>query len=305
MSKQRNNYWMYALLTVAIWSSVTPFTKIALEKLSFGVVGLLRFVIASIACLVIVLVKKIRPPRLRDWPKFFLSGALGFTLYTALFGYAATMISSATTSILGATNPVIVAILAFFIYHERMSGIGIVAMVIELAGICLMMLWNGIFSINVGLIWMLLGILMLSLYNLYQRSLIQRYSVLQTTIYSIFAGTILLCVFLPQTIAEWNGIDWPVLGSLAYLGIVGSAVAYISWNKAFLLAAKTSDVTNFMLLAPLLGSLFGFLISGELPDLPTYLGGAIILVGMLLLNFGPQWLEQHRAKQKPAAQKGR
>ena len=105
----KNNYRLYALLTVTIWSSVTPFTKIALAHLSSNAVGLLRFFIASLACLAIVLVKKIKPPKLRDWPKFLISGALGFTLYTAFFNYSATMISAATTSIFGSINPILVA----------------------------------------------------------------------------------------------------------------------------------------------------------------------------------------------------
>ena len=41
-----------------------------------------------------------------------------------------------------------------------------------------------------------------------------------------------------------------------------------------------------MFLTPFATTLLGFLMAGEVPDRPTLLGGAIILLGMLVFNFG-------------------
>jgi drug/metabolite transporter (DMT)-like permease len=73
---------------------------------------------------------------------------------------------------------------------------------------------------------------------------------------------------------------------LAVLGIGSSAVAYVSWAKAFAKAKKTSQVSNYMFVTPFLTSILGFLLAGEIPDRATLAGGSIILLGVLLFNFG-------------------
>ena len=41
-----------------------------------------------------------------------------------------------------------------------------------------------------------------------------------------------------------------------------------------------------MFVTPFLASLLGFLLAGEVPDKATLVGGAVILAGLLLFNFG-------------------
>ena len=68
------------------------------------------------------------------------------------------------------------------------------------------------------------------------------------------------------------------------LGVFSSAVAYVSWAKAFSIAPNTSSVSNYMFVTPFLATLLGFFISGELPTGRTLLGGAIILSGMFFFQ---------------------
>ena len=60
----------------------------------------------------------------------------------------------------------------------------------------------------------------------------------------------------------------------------------MAWTKAFAKAKQTSQVSNYMFVTPFLASLLGFLLAGEVPDRATLVGGAIILAGLLLFNFG-------------------
>ncbi|MPN33673.1 hypothetical protein SDC9_181164 [bioreactor metagenome] len=41
-----------------------------------------------------------------------------------------------------------------------------------------------------------------------------------------------------------------------------------------------------MFITPFLTTLLGFLLAGEKPDMPTIAGGTIILLGVLIFNFG-------------------
>ncbi len=71
---------------------------------------------------------------------------------------------------------------------------------------------------------------------------------------------------------------------IIYLGVFPSAIAYFLWGTALALAEKTSDVTNFMFVTPLLAVVMGFFIIGEVPSMGTFLGGAIIIAGLILFN---------------------
>jgi drug/metabolite transporter (DMT)-like permease len=156
---------------------------------------------------------------------------------------------------------------------------------------------NGEFTVNAGLIWLFAAAVFLSSYNLLQRKLTKNYSALQTSAFSIFAGTIMLSIYIPASIAEVNSAPAIQLFYVAVLGVFSSAVAYVSWSKAFALAKNTSSVSNYMFVTPFLATLFGFLIAGETPDNSTVLGGIIIFSGLLLFSFGNKLRFKSAAKQ--------
>lgn len=276
---------LYSFGTVLLWASSFPLTKVALVHFSAFSVGLLRYLFASALLLVIVSVKRIPFPAARDIPKFFLAGASGFALYMVAFNMGSMTLTSATASILIATGPILTAILARILFKEKLLLVGWISVAIEFLGILILTLWNGAFSVNIGILWMLLAALCISVYNLCQRSFTAKYTALQTSAYSIFAGTILLLVFLPQTIPALQTASLQDLLTVAYLGIFPGAVGYMWWTKALSISEKTSDVTNFMFVTPFLAALFGFLIHRETPTVSILVGGVVILLGLFLFQF--------------------
>lgn len=230
-------------------------------------------------------------PRRKDLPYFMLAGALGFFFYMIAFNLGQKTVTASTGSIVIATVPLLTAFIARFVYREKLSFIQWVALIIEFAGVAVLTLMNGILSFNIGLVWLFLAALALSLYNLLQRRLTKKYTALQTSAFSIFFGTILLSVFLPVSVKQVFDappIQWVYL---VILGVFSSAIAYVSWSKAFAKAEKTSQVSNYMFVTPFLTSLLGFLLADEIPELSTLAGGAIILCGVFVFNFGERLWE--------------
>ena len=97
-----------------------------------------------------------------------------------------------------------------------------------------------------GLVFMFASALLVALYNLLQRRLTRTYTALQSTTYSIFAGTLMLCVYLPQAIPEVRTAAPEQFLYLTILGVFSSAVAYCAWAKALSLAENASSVSNYM-----------------------------------------------------------
>lgn len=282
----KDSFHPYAAVTIFFWSLAYVMTRLTLQYFSAFPLGFLRNFIASCTLIVIAVMTGMKRPRLKDLPWFLASGGAGFFLYTITFNQGQAAVTASTGSVIISTVPVFTALMARFVYRERLRAFQWAAILVEFAGVAVLTLMNGVLSINAGLVWLLLAALALSVYNLLQRKLTKSYSALQASTYSIFAGTLLMAGFAPASIREIAGVPAIQYLYLAVLGVGSSAIAYVSWAKAFSKAQQISQVSNYMFLTPFLASVLGFLIAGEVPDRATLYGGGIILAGVLIFNFG-------------------
>lgn len=262
----KKNYHFYAITTIIFWALAFVFTRLALQYFDVYTLSFLRYLAASITLLIIICFIKINKPKKKDLPTFILSGALGFFIYIILFNKGTALVSAATSSIVIAMVPVFTALLATFFYKEKLKIYQWFAIGIEFIGILVLTLMNGSFSINEGVLWLLIAALSLAAYNVIQRKLTKTYSALESSTYSIFFATIMLCIFLPNSISK--AIHTPLIQILyvLILGIFSSSIAYIAWAKAISIAEKTTYVSNYMFVTPFLTTILGFIIIGEIPD---------------------------------------
>lgn len=279
--------YLYASATIFLWSTPFVLTRIALQSYTVTALSVLRFISASLFLILVACSKKVGFPELRDIPKFFLSGGIGFSIYMITFNTALKTISSATGSVVISTAPIITAIFALKLFHEKISLRGWLAIALAFAGILILTLWHGFFSIEVGVLWMLLSAVFASIYSISQRKYTKKYTVFQSAAYNIIAGSILLLVFLPETIPQVTAAPLKHTLILIFLGVFPSAIAGLCWTKSISLAHKTSDATNFMFATPLLSSLLAFLVAGETISISTIWGGIMIITGLVLFNTNP------------------
>ncbi len=93
-----------------------------------------------------------------------------------------------------------------------------------------------------------------------------------------------MMIFMPQTLTQLAVADSTAIVLTIYLGVAPSAIAYLLWAKASEYADRTNEVTNYMFVTPLLATLLGFIMLGELPGQGTLIGGAIILGSVIMFN---------------------
>lgn len=279
-------YKIYGWITILIWAMAYIFTKAGLHYYSPIGLSVFRYLAASAFLLGVILVKKIAPPDKKDLLWFFLSGATGFTIYVVAFNLGAGSVSVATASIIIATTPVITALAARTVFGERIKPLEWCGIVVEFIGVIVICSWQGIFTLRVGVLWILLAALSFSVYNIVLRKLNHKYTPIQITAYSIFAGTILLLFFLPGTLSELRHSVWQANISVIVLGVICSGIGYLLWSKALALAERTSEVTNYLFLSPFLTTVLGVVLLYEIPGISTWIGGAIIMAGMVLFEKG-------------------
>ncbi len=280
------NYKIYSIITIIIWAMAYILTKIGLMYFSPLGLSVFRYVAASIFFIIVIFVKKVPFPEIKDIPWFFALGATGFSIYVLTFNIGAQSVSVATSSIIIATTPIFTDLIARVIFNEKISKIGWSGILIEFIGVVIICLWEGIFSLNAGVLWILVSAFSFSIYNILQRKLVNKYTPIQTTTYSIFTGTIILLIFLPKVLPELKNSVWQANVSVIIMGVVCSGIAYLLWSKALYLADKTSEVSNFLFVSPLLTTIMGFFTLFEVPSIGAWIGGGIIFLGIILFEKG-------------------
>ena len=273
-----------AFIAIFFWATAFVLTKVVLKEVDVTTLGVLRYFFASIIVIFILIKQKISLPKLKDIPAFVFAGFSGYAGYIVFFNMATLLSSPSTLSVINALAPAITAIVAYFIFNERIKLIGWFSMGISFCGILILTLWDGVLTVNKGILYMLAGCLLLSLYNISQRYLTKKYSSFDVSMYSMLIGGILLVIYSPSSITNMFSISLTSLILIIYMSIFPSIISYFFWTKAFELAKSTTEVTSFMFVTPVLATFMGMIILGDIPKLSTLIGGVVIILGMILFN---------------------
>lgn len=277
---------IYAFITVFIWATAFPVTKIIGDELSPNSVSLIRCATAAVFMLVVggsFGMKK--PASGKDGLTFAAAGIMGFALYLIFFTKGIGTLTSATSSVIIALTPVMTAIAATKVFKEKINKVGWAAIGTAFVGVMILMFWQGTLSVNEGILWTLLGAVMFATYNIISRFLTKRgYTSIEIVAYGMLAGAFAMLWAAPGAMEEMSSTNLATVFCAVYLGLMPSAISYMLWAKAMSFAEKTSEVTNYMFVTPMLSTLLGFAMLGELPDAGTYIGGAIIIAAVVIFG---------------------
>ena len=287
VTREKKRVLGYSLCTIFLWASAYPLTKIAQTHFTAIPLAFLRSCIAGVFMLVIGKIQGMAMPQKKHIPLFLFSGALGYVIYTVAMNIGLQTLPSATCSLLVATSPIITAIIAARVYQETIGLVSWISIFVAFVGVVLLLLWDspGAFSIDAAMLWMLLSAASWAGYNIMTRKLVALgYTSMQITCFSMLGAAFWLCFSAGEGFREMVTGDGQLLLVLLYLAIISNAIGCILWAKAMTYAKTTSEVANFMFLSPLLSAVMSFLLLDEMPGMGTFVGGAIIICGLLLFQ---------------------
>ena len=275
--------YIAALITVTLWASAFPAVRYVLRHLSPEALMLYRFIIASTFLLSYCFIKKIPPPKFEDAPLFILSGFVGLFLYMWAFNAGTVHVQAGISSFIISSAPIITLVLSIFMINEKATPLIWVGAVTSFVGIGIIGLTNeGDFRLSFGILLLVGAAFFTSFYNIFQKQILEKYSPIQATTYSIAFGSAPMFIFMPNMVRELPSLHLGAHFIVAYLAIFPAAIAYFLWIYALSKAEKVIYVTSFSYLSPFLATIFAFLWLGETIPAMAILGGVVVIIGMII-----------------------
>jgi drug/metabolite transporter (DMT)-like permease len=278
----------------AIWGGTFVAGKIVVATLTPLMGSFARYVVACVALLVAAFVLEGGLPRLssRQWAATFVLGLFGVFCYNLFFMGALAKLPASRAALIIALNPAITIAISALVLKERLSARRWAGVVIALLGVAIVVSKGDIgnFSgggggVGLGELYMFAAVTSWALYTILGRKVLGGLSPLAATNYAALWGTLLLGIVAAPAFGTLHPaqFDWRMNLSLLYLGVLGTAVAFV-WYYMSVKKVGASTTSIFNNLVPVFGVAISVLLLGE-TLLPSMLvGGAVTIVGVLMVS---------------------
>lgn len=282
-------YYLLLLFTSLLWGGNFVVGKSLVEHASPVTLTTLRWLIAVICLVPIVLWKEksILPSRKAILP-LLLMGCTGVVLFN-LFQFLALDFTSATNvGLISTLNMFSIALFSFLFIKEKINRFQFGSMIISLVGV-LLVLSKGhlemMFSIgfNKGDLLMAAAVCVWGLYSVCSKWAMKYTTPLMATLYSGVFGIIVLIPFNLREFAITN-INAPFVQSILYTGVVSTVVCMLLWNIGVQkIGATTSGI--FLNFNPIFTAIIAYIWLGERMTWIQGVGSLIVIAGCLLFTY--------------------
>ncbi|QIZ09305.1 DMT family transporter [Priestia megaterium] len=286
-----NKYVLIVIASVALWGTTIPPTKWALESIPPFTLSFLRLFVACLVLFPLAQYKsslfgqKRNIPWKRLWSLSFTG--VGGTLILGYWGIELT--SGLHVSILGATMPIFTLLLGVFYLKESISKTEIVSLLLGLLGVLIISIQSDIDrgSSILGDILILFSCLLWAIYmaQLKRPKGELHLPIAWFTALTLFLGSLMM---FPLAIVEiwvigWPTLTWKVVGSVLYLSLLPTTLAYWLWNKG-LTHISMARASVILYTIPIIEIISCVILLDEMITWRLLIGGCLVLGGVVLIE---------------------
>jgi drug/metabolite transporter (DMT)-like permease len=225
---------------------------------------------------------------LREWRILCALALTGITVFHSFIYLGLSLAPAINGLLLFATSPLFFVLLAWLMTGERIALSQALGILASIAGATLVIA-RGDLDVLLGLgfapgdLWLLAGVILWALYSVLLR---RRPAGLSPLVLLSATIALALLLLLPLYALElWSGARLQLtaesLASLAYVALFPSVLAYIFWNRGVREVGPNAAGVTLQLM-PVFGALLATAFLGERLAGHHWLGGALVLSGILL-----------------------
>jgi drug/metabolite transporter (DMT)-like permease len=278
-----------ALATSGIlWGSSFVLGKIALTGLGVSHMILYRFLIASICFLPLLVRARPRVSR-ADWGLILFAGAIGVSVQFLVQFEGLSRTSASHAALMIGTAPVLVAVSAYFVFHERLHRSTWFALCASTLGVVLIVLRNGHDSAAGGSslggdLLVLASMFAAVVWILVSKRLMTRHSPVVVSGLITTVGTVILTAWVlwrngPPPV-QLSASVWLAIAGLGFVCTVCTTILW-NWGLSHVAAGKAGAFIN---LEPVIGAILGVWLLHERLGLLAVAGGAVILASAIVVS---------------------
>ena len=283
------------ILVALLWGGTFIAGRLLAESLSPLMSAIGRFGLAVFILILLTIKFEGRLPTLslRQVAITFALGLTGIFTYNLCFFTALSEMPASRTALFVAFNPIATALLVSLLYREKISFQKLLGIFVAVLG-ALTVISNGHLltviqdisqTFGRGELSMLCAVLSWAIYTVVGRKALLGLSPLASTTYAAIWGLLLLLMvwFFNPNVQVLPELNWQIGAAIGYLAVFGTVIPFIWYYQGIktIGAAQTSVFTNFV---PLFGVLLGALILNEQISSSMLLGGALVIMGVILTN---------------------
>jgi drug/metabolite transporter (DMT)-like permease len=266
----------------AIWGSSFLFMRIAAPALGVALTAELRTLIAGLGLAAYVRFARFDPQWRRWWLQYLVVGALTSAIPFALYAYAALEVSAGLMAVLNATAPMFGALLGVVLLGDRLTAWRAAGLVLGGAGVVLLSRAEaGSGLALLGIAAALAAAFFYGLAGVYMKRFTSAVPARGMALGTQLAAAALLLPFVaasPPTAVPPS----LALGAILALGLLCGSVAYVLYFRLIADIGPAGALTVTYLI-PLFGVLWGALFLGETVSLSMLAGGALVIMGTVLV----------------------
>lgn len=282
-SKAPSLGYFFALFTVAVWGTTFIASKQLLTAYTPARIMLMRFILAYGALWLI------RPRQLKLTGRqelcYLALGVMGCSLYFLTENTALLYTTAANVSIIVSAGPILTAILAHFTSDEKFHRNTLLGFLVAFSGVVLVVC-NGAFVLRVSPVGDLLALSAACCWAVYS-VLLRRVSagedpILVTRRTMLWGILTAIPPAIPGGAFSLAPLSSPLLAfNTLFLGLIGSALCYVLWAKAFALLGVV-PVNNCIYLIPFVTIVAAHFTLKEPISSAAIVGAVLITTGVVL-----------------------
>lgn len=272
---------------MAVWAGNFIVVKAAIDVLPPIGYTFLRFALGGVFLLAFTRYREgsVTIP-FRDLVPIAALGALGFGVYQMLWATALQHTTAGTSSLIIASTPIFTMLIAAAMGSDTLSRWKVFGAIVSFCGVGAVIAAGTGLAVDsrlIGELMTLFAALLWATYMALGAPFLQRHSPLRTTAWAIATGTVVLIPFGSLQLAGTNlaGVGIGALLAVVYSGLIAAAISNVIVFRGVKMLGPTR-IANLQFLVPAIAVLLAAIFLGEPIQLIQVLGGATIVVGILI-----------------------
>lgn len=284
--------WLKLLAVAFFWGGTWVAGRIAVAEVSPLATASWRFLLATVV-LGFFLVRSEGLPRWgrQEWLGVLQLGASGIFLYNICFLYGLRLIEAGRGALVVALTPAVIALADWLIFGAPMTSRRFAGVVIAMLG-CLLVVTRGELDVltsgalGLGEALILGCVVLWAAYTFIGRRVNRGISPLAATFGASFTGWAMLtfAALVDGSLFSLQALRADGMLSILFLGVLGTALSF-TWYAEAVRDVGPTRAGMFINLVPVFGVSMGALMLHERLALAAYLGGALVVFGVLTLNW--------------------